>query len=118
MLRKKYTFIIQLYKTQQALDDRIMNDILGIDRLKENIFILENKVKEKEIKLKNMKEEMDRFFNFPDKECKVIFVSEPYAVNTELYNELTITKEIYDKLNKLYYDEKEKNKKLENRLMV
>ncbi len=107
-----------MYRTQQALDDRILNDIQGIDRLKETIFNLENKVKEKETKLKTMKEEMDRFFNFPDKENKIIFVSEPYAVNSELYNELNITKEIYDKLNKLYNEEKEKNKRLENRIRV
>jgi hypothetical protein len=105
-----------LYKIQQALDDRILNDILGVDKFRDILFLMENKIKEKDAKIKVMKQQLEQ--QFFEKNAKLIFVSDPYAINSELYNEIKMTHDIYNELKNLYRKEKEKNKFLEDRLKV
>lgn len=107
MLEKKVIIVLyQLYRTEQALDDKIIAESEGMDKLKEKIFYLENKLKEKENLIGNMKIELEKYFYESSSDLREIYIAEPDRYNLEMYNELCLSKELYEKVCKMLNNEK------------
>ncbi len=117
-LRKRYNLIIQLYRTEQALDDKIIAENEGIDKLKEKIFFIENKLNNKENLIIKMKGELEKYFNVSNTGHREIYIADPDKNNLEIYNELCISKELYNKVSKLLSNEKANNAKLNSTIKV
>ncbi len=119
ILEKKVNLnLIQLYKTEQALDDKIIAENEGTGKLKEKIFLLENKLRERENLITSMKDELEKYFYESNNDSKVIFIAEPDKYNLELYNELCISKELYIKVSKMLSNEKTHTDKLRSTVQV
>ena len=105
-LKRKYNSITQLYRTEQALDDKIIAETEGIEKLKEKIFFLENKLRAKENQISTMKVELEKYFYESNVDFREIYIAEPDRCNLEMYNELCLSKELYEKVCKMLNNEK------------
>ena len=65
-----------------------------------------------------MKNELEKYFYETDNDKREIFIAEPDRYNLELYNELSITKELYHKVSKMLSNEKANSVKLMTRIKV
>jgi hypothetical protein len=100
------------------LDDKIIAENEGTGKLKEKIFLLENKLRERENLITSMKDELEKYFYESNNDSKVIFIAEPDKYNLELYNELCISKELYIKVSKMLSNEKTHTDKLRSTVQV
>jgi hypothetical protein len=86
--------------------------------LKERLFFFENKLKDKENLITSMKGQLEKYFYESNTGHREIYIAEPDKYNLELYNELYISKELYNKVSKLLSNEKANNAKLNNNIKV
>lgn len=110
--------MFQLYKINQQLEDRIVQDKEIMDKNQEEIFLLQNKVAEREIMVHNLKTEIDKYYTNDISYCREIYTVEPDKVNLELYNELNYSRDFISKLSKLLNNEKVRGKQLQEKLTV
>jgi hypothetical protein len=75
-------------------------------------------MKEKEILIKNMKIELEKYYIEDVNSIKEIFIADPDKINLELYNELNYTRDIMAKISKMLNTEKAKNIKYEENIRV
>lgn len=85
-----------------------------MDKLSEEIFILQQKLKEKEVEVMKIKREYD-IKSVNSENIKEIFIADPTKINIELNNELNSLRDIMGKLTKMLNAEKSKNEKLEKK---
>jgi len=107
-------FIMQLYKHQQMLENKSISNKDALDKTNEQIFILENKLIEKESIIAYYKSELKKYQECNSSSTKEIFLSEPDRTNLELYNELNYSRDLIAKLSKILNQEKLKVSKLES----
>jgi catechol-2,3-dioxygenase len=100
------------------LDDKIVSDKDGIDKLKEIMFVLEHKLRERENLIKSMKNELEKYFLDDRTNAKEIYIADPDRNNLELYNELNHSKELFHKMSKLLTTEKVRVQNLESSMKV
>ncbi len=74
--------------------------------MKEKIFFLENKLRDKENIISNMKMELEKYFYESNADIHEIYIAEPDRYNLEMYNELCLSKELYEKVCKMLNNEK------------
>jgi len=75
---------------------------------------LQNKINEKDVKIEELKRELEKIFSFHENEIqKEILITEPNKINIDLNNELNYTKDILAKVSKILANEKTKNETLE-----
>jgi len=98
---------------QSDYDEKFLNERSDIDKLNEEIFILQQKIYEKESALVNIKRESEK--NSTQETLKEIFIADPTKINVELNNELNNTRDIMAKVSKMLNAEKLKNEKLERK---
>ncbi len=77
-----------------------------MEKLKEKIFFLENKLIDKENLISNMKKEIEKYFYESNIDFREIYIAEPDRYNLEMYNELCLSKELYEKVCKMLNNEK------------
>ena len=96
-LEEKIKIEQNLYKVQQELNDRIIQDSEIKEGLKEEIFILTNKLQESE----NICESL-RKLNVQKKPVKEVYVADPVKATIELMNEVKSYRELVQKISKKY----------------
>ena len=119
--RKKYynKLEIQIFKIQQDLEDRIIQDKENLEKASEDILILQNKINEKDIVIDQLKRELEKIFNQHESAIqKEILITEPNKINIDLNNELNYTRDILGKISKMLKSEKTKNDQLESQVNV
>jgi len=102
-----------LRKLQSEYDEKFLNEKSEFEKLYEEIFILQQKLYEKESALVNVKRENEK--NSQQDNLKEIFIADPTRINVELNNELNYTRDIMTKVSKMLNHEKSKNEKLEKK---
>ena len=119
-LEKKVNFFnIQIFKIQQDLEDRIIQDKENLEKASEDIFILQNKINEKDIVIEQLKRELEKIFNYHESSIqREILITEPNKINIDLNNELNYTRDILAKISKMLQTEKVKNDQLELQVNV
>lgn len=110
---KRFKKFFQLRKMQSDYDEKFLNERSEIDKLHEEIFMLQQKIYEKESALVNFKRESEK--NSNQETLKEIFIADPTKINVELNNELNNTRDIMAKVSKMLNAEKLKNEKLEKK---
>lgn len=96
------------------MEDNLSKTREDLEKIKEENFVLRNKVSEKETLVIFLRKEMDKVQNSSNKvNVKELVVSEPTKANVDLINELNFTRELIGKVSKLLNVEKIKNEKLE-----
>lgn len=100
-------------KLQSEYDEKFLNEKSEFEKLYEEIFILQQKLYEKESALVNVKRENEK--NSQQDNLKEIFIADPTRINVELNNELNYTRDIMTKVSKMLNHEKSKNEKLEKK---
>lgn len=105
-----------MYKFQQEAEDNQLKLRDDMEKLKDEIFVLKNKINEKDTSISIIKKEHDtKFPASPHVVYKELFITEPTRVNLELNNELNYTRELISKVSKMMNNEKIKNEKLEGK---
>jgi hypothetical protein len=74
--------------------------------LKEKLFFLEYKLKDKENVITKMKVELEKYFYESNADLREIYIAEPDRYNLEMYNELCLSKDLYEKVCKMLNNEK------------
>lgn len=90
-----------------------MNEKSDFDKLNDEIFILQQKLYEKESIIVNLKKETEKFPNSEIGLTKELYITDPTKINVELNNELTYTRDIMSKVSKMLNIEKIKYEKLD-----
>lgn len=103
-----------MLKIQSEYDEKFLNEKSEFEKLSEEIFILQQKLKEKEGELFRIKREAE-IKSFSAENIKEILVADPTKINLELNNELNSLRDIMSKLTKMLNAEKSKNEKLEKK---
>lgn len=80
--------------------------------------MLENKVKERDIIIYNLKVELEKYYSEDINSVKEIFIADPDKINLELYNELNNIRDVIGKLSKMMNTEKAKCQTYENNIKV
>jgi hypothetical protein len=99
-----------MYQIQISLEQRHSNEKIDLDKAKDEVFLLTNKLQEKENFIMCLKKEVDRGTH--DKTEKKVFVCDPSRNNVDINNELNSTRDILAKISKMLNVEKTKNEKL------
>jgi hypothetical protein len=86
--------------------------------MKEKIFSLENKLIHKEMMISNMKKELEKYFYESNTDYREIYIADPDRNNLEMYNELCLSKELYEKVCKILNNEKGISAKYLNTIKV
>jgi len=96
-LEEKIKIEQNLYKVQQELNDRIVQDSAIKEGLKDAIFILTNKLQESENICKNLQK-----INAQNKPVREVYVADPVKATIELVNEVKSSRELVHKISKKY----------------
>ncbi len=86
--------------------------------MKEKIFALENKLIHKDMMISIMKKELEKYFYESNTEYREIYIADPDKKNLEMYNELCLSKEFYEKVCKMLNNEKGISAKYLNTIKV
>jgi hypothetical protein len=89
-----------------------MNEKNEIEKFKEDIFLNQQKLLEKENMFLNVLRENEKLIK-GNLKVREIFITEPTRLNNELNNEVNDARDIMSKISKLMNAEKRKNEKLE-----
>jgi len=115
--KEKQNLEKKIYKIQQDIEDKLVGEKDELEKANDEVFLLQNKISEKDSIIGMLKREIDKLINMQENIKKEIFVSEPSKINVELNNELNYTRDILGKISKLLNVEKIKNEKLENKIL-
>ena len=97
---------------QSEYEERFLNEKNDFDKLNEEIFLLQQKLYEKESVLVSMKKENGKLIQ-GELKIKEIYIADPTRLNNELNNELNYARDIMAKVSKMLNAEKRKNENLE-----
>ena len=106
----------KLYKTQQELEDLIVQRQEKDDFEKTNSFKYTNIIKEKESIIKQLKRELNKYYRDDCNSTKEIIIGEPDKIILEMNNELIETRELINKFSKLLHLEKRKSVEQEEQI--
>ncbi len=110
----KYIYLIKLRKLQSDFDEKFLNEKSEIEMLNDEIFILQQKLYEKESVFVNIKRENEKIVR--QENYKEIYISDPTMINVELNNEVNYSRDIMTKVSKMLNLEKSKNEKFEKKI--
>ena len=112
----------KLYKLQDSLNDKLTQENILIEKERTEKFLFENKLKEKEFQIENLKKQLDTLKkniknnNSTNMGVKEIYIGEPNKINVEINNELTMSRAIIKKYVYLNQQERDKAKILKNKI--
>ena len=118
LIKQKIELEKKIYKVQQELDDAIMKLQELQDRESSEIFINDNRLKEKESLIMQLKKELDKYYREDFNSTKELIICDPEKTNIEMYNELLETRELITKYNRLLQDEKRKTEQQEQKIQL
>ena len=119
LFEEKKNFEKKIYKIQQSFEDRMSYDREIIDKNNEKVFICENKILEKNIKIDQLISELQIYLTTSNlKKFRHIFISEPTKINLDLNNELNYTRDILEKLSRLMNSEKTRSENMQNQIKL
>lgn len=115
----------KLYTIQQQLDEALMKNQEYVDNQNTERFLLENKLKEKDNLIFQLKKEINKYYKEDFNSTKELIICDPDKVNIEMNNELCETRELIGKYSRIIHDEKRKSdfqekqiEKLNNKILV
>ena len=112
----------QLYKLQDSLNDKLQQENTYIEKERTDKFLFENKLKEKEFQIDILKKQIENLKknskNNNNTGVMEIYIGDPNKFNTEINNELTMSRAIIKKYVYLMQEERENSKKLKNKIEV
>ena len=112
----------KLYKLQDSLNDKLTQENVLIEKERTEKFLFENKLKEKEFQIENLKKQLDTLKkniknnNTPNTGVTEIYIGDPNTINVEINNELTMSRAIIKKYVYLNQQERDKTKILKNKI--
>lgn len=110
----------KLYKLQDSLNDKLQKENLLIEQERTEKFLFENKLKEKEFQIENLKKQIEILKRNRNNNSQVgvteIYIGDPNKFNTEINNELTMSRAIIKKYVYMMQEEREKSNKLKNKI--
>ena len=115
----------KLYSIQQQLDEALMKNQEFLDYQNTEKFLMENKIKEKDNLIFQLKKEINKYYKEDFNSTKELIICDPDKVNIEMNNELCETRELIGKYSRIIHDEKRKSEfqekqieKLNNKILV
>ena len=111
----------KLYKLQDSLNDKLQQENNYIEKERTDQFLFENKLKEKDSQIEILKKQIENLkknsknFNTGVNE---IYIGDPNKFNTEINNELTMSRAIIKKYVYMMQEERENSKKLKNKIEI
>ena len=115
----------KLYVIQQQLDESLMKNQELLDNQNTEIFLIENKIKEKDNLIFQLKKEINKYYKEDFNSTKELIICDPDKVNIEMNNELCETRELIGKYSRIIHDEKRKSEfqekqieRLNNKILV
>jgi hypothetical protein len=108
----------KIQKLNQTFEDSTLSLHEDLEKTKEDIFLLRNKLTEKDSILSLIKRELERMQSMPSNTRKEVYITDPTKANVDLNNELNYTRDIIAKISKMHNVEKVKSDKLENQLFL
>ena len=115
----------KLYIIQQQLDESLMKNQELLDNQNTEIFLIENKIKEKDNLIFQLKKEINKYYKEDFNSTKELIICDPDKVNIEMNNELCETRELIGKYSRIIHDEKRKSEfqekqieRLNNKILV
>ena len=118
LFNEKAELAKKLYKLEDSLNDKINQETINNEKEKTGKFLFENKLKEKEVQIINLKKQLDNYKknskNNPiqNNGIKEIYIGDPNKFNLEINNELTMSRAIIKKYVYLMQSERENTRKL------
>jgi chromosome segregation ATPase len=112
----------QLYKLQDSLNDKLTQENNYIEKERTDKFLFENKLKEKEFQIENLKKQLELFKkNAKNNTTSIIgvneiYIGDPNKFNIEINNELTMSRAIIKKYVYLNQQERDNTKILKNKI--
>ena len=82
------------------------------------IFYMNNKLKEKDHIIENLKCEIDKFIDLDSDFNKEVYLADPKKNNIDVINEMTYTKDIINKISVIYESEKKSRDKFDTEFNV
>ena len=113
----------KLYKLQDCLNDKLNQENNYIEKERTEKFLFENKLKEKEFQIENLKKQLEilkknaKNNNTTNTGVKEIYIGDPNKFNIEINNELTISRAIIKKYVYLNQQERDNSKILKNKII-
>ena len=115
----------KIYIIQQQLDESLMKNQELLDNQNTEIFLIENKIKEKDNLIFQLKKEINKYYKEDFNSTKELIICDPDKVNIEMNNELCETRELIGKYSRIIHDEKRKSEfqekqieRLNNKILV
>ena len=99
----------KIYIIQQQLDESLMKNQELLDNQNTEIFLIENKIKEKDNLIFQLKKEINKYYKEDFNSTKELIICDPDKVNIEMNNELCETRELIGKYSRIIHDEKRKS---------
>ena len=112
----------KLYKLQDSLNDKLQQENTYIEKERTDKFLFENKLKEKEFQIDILKKQIENLKknskNNNNTGVMEIYIGDPNKFNTEINNELTMSRAIIKKYIYMMQEERENSKKLKNKIEI
>ena len=112
----------KLYKLEDSLNDKMNQESINIEKEKTEVFLCENRLKEKEVQIISLKKQLENYKK-TNKNSHVqkdnyieIYIGDPNKFNLEINNELTMSRAIIKKYVYLMQSEREKERKLNDKI--
>ena len=124
LFNEKAELAKKLYKLEDALNDKIKQEVRIIEKEKTEKFIYENKIKEKESLIINFKRQIENLTKHIKNNClsnygiREIYIGNPNTINTVMNNELEMSREILRKYIYKMQDDRNKERKLKNQVKI
>ncbi len=109
----------KLYKLQDSLNDKLNQENNLIEKERTEKFIYENKLKEKEFQIENLKKQIENLkknSKNANNGVKEIYIGDPNKFNVEINNELTMSRYIIKKYVYLNQQERDNSRLLQDKI--
>ena len=109
----------KLYKLQDSLNDKLNQENNLIEKERTEKFIYENKLKEKEFQIENLKKQIENLKKNSKNAVngvKEIYIGDPNKFNVEINNELTMSRYIIKKYVYLNQQERDNSRLLQDKI--
>ena len=122
LFNEKADLAKKLYKLEDNLNDKIKQESINNEKEKNDKFLFENKLKEKDAQIINLKKQIENLTKHIKNNCqsnsalREIYIGNPNTFNTVINNELQMSREIIKKYIYKMQDDREKERKLKNQI--
>ena len=112
----------KLYKLQDSLNDKLAQENILIEKERTDKFLFENKLLEKDFQIDNLKKQIEimkknaKNYHQNNGIANEIYIGDPNKFNTEINNELTMSRAIIKKYVYLVQQERDNAKYLKNKI--